>query len=78
MIDREKRYDLILIDYMMRPSGPETLKIIQNLYPDASCIYYTQLQDIKDPEIPVINKSIYRSIADILTVRRTQCTLLKA
>ena len=77
-VNKSEYYDLILIDYMMKPCGRSVYKELKECFPTSDFAYYTSLPYIENAEIPVIEKYKFSSIEDILNARRIQCSFLRA
>ncbi len=76
MVNKKEKYDLVLIDYLMRPNGKVVYNELKDVFPGADFAYYTSFHGIKDPEIPIIDKTYNTTMDLILSTRRIQCAFL--
>jgi len=73
-INKNKKYDLIVFDYLASQNGQQEQKMLESMFPEAQFIHYCT-EKPENTNVPFVNKFQFKNIRELLIARKTQCTM---
>ena len=73
-VNPNKKYDLIIFDYLASEDGQQEHSFLHKMYPEAEFIHYC-IEKPDDTDTPFVNKFQFKTIKDLLIVRKAQCSI---